>query len=78
MVMPASNPLSKTKQKRLDHNSPPNYVGKKAKTLCLICEKVVLDSDERTEGRDAVFCEGDCQGWMHQQFVELLVLPLIN
>ena len=26
----------------------------------------MLDSDENTEGHDAVFCEGDYQGWIHR------------
>ena len=34
--------------------------------ICLVYECATLDSDENTEGHDAVFCEGDCQGWIHR------------
>jgi len=36
-------------------------------TACLICEEPILKADEHCVGDDAVFCEGDCQGWLHRQ-----------
>ena len=49
---------------------PPNYTGKKTRanqTDCLVCEKVISEPDYKNDGHDAVFCEGDCQGWIHGQ-----------
>ena len=47
---------------------PPNCAGKKTRanqTDCLVCEKGILEPDDKNDGHDAVFCEGDCQGWIY-------------
>ena len=31
---------------------------------CFICEK---EPDDETDGHEALFCEGDCQGWIYRQ-----------
>ena len=36
----------------------------------MVCEEVILEPDEETDGHDAVFCGGDCQGWMYRQCAE--------
>jgi len=63
----------KAKRKNLVHNTPPtNNAIKKTKETqdnnqidCLICDDAILDPGENTDGHDAVFCEGNCQGWIH-------------
>ena len=60
---------NKTKWKQPDHDTPPKATEKKSKanqTKFLVCEETVLEPDEKTDGHDAVFCVGDCQGWMHR------------
>ena len=63
-----------TKWKQPVHNTPPSGVaGKKTKgtleedkcAVCIVCDCTILEASESTEGQDAVFCEGDCQGWIH-------------
>ena len=65
-----------TKRKQPVHNTPPSGVaGKKTKgtleeddkcEVCIVCDCTILEASESTEGQDAVFCEGDCQGWIHR------------
>jgi len=60
----------KVKRKNPIHNTPHNInVIKKTKETeddsqieCLISDKVILEPGDK-----AVFCEGDCQGWIHRQ-----------
>ena len=33
---------------------------------CVICEKVIKDSEGKSKGQDSIFCEGSCQGWLHR------------
>ena len=35
---------------------------------CMICDKVIKDQDSSNKGQDSIFCEGDCQGWLHRIF----------
>ena len=70
MATPNINRSQKAKGKRPAQHSPPNCTGKKSKaeqTNCLVCEKAILEPDEETEGHEALFCEGECQGWIHRQ-----------
>ena len=56
--------------KRPAQHSPPDRSGKKSKAEeanCLVCEKVILEADDDTDGHEALFCEGECQGWIHRQ-----------
>ena len=39
---------------------------KSKKCLCSICEKEVVDKDDQRKGQDAIFCEGNCQEWLHR------------
>ena len=65
-----------TKRKQPVHNTPPSGVaGKKTKgtleeddkcEICIVCGCTILEASESTEGQDAVFCEEDCQGWIHR------------
>ena len=68
------------KRKQPMHNTPPsNAVEKKTKSatnieedvrndseVCLVCDCVIVEPSETTEGQEAVFCEGNCQGWLHR------------
>ena len=73
-----STPKRKTKRKKPVHNTPPtNNDGKKIKSnsdsandeefLCLVCDEVIIEACDGVEGHEAVFCEGECQGWIHRQ-----------
>ena len=37
--------------------------------VCPICELHVKDSTNQCEGEDALFCEGQCQAWVHRKCV---------
>ena len=50
-----SSPLNKTEKKHKDTE---------AETYCTICQEVILEGEE---GQDAVFCEGQCQSWIHRK-----------
>ena len=39
--------------------------------MCPICESTIVDDDESNEGEDAIFCEGECQIWLHRKCVGL-------
>ena len=66
------------KRKQPIHNTPPSIVTEKKQKsvtdtekdvqceVCLVCDQIIVEADETTEGQDAVFCEGDCQGWIHR------------
>ena len=59
----------KPKRKR-DNNSPPKRKPKNVKNSeadCLICDEAILEPGDLTDGDDAVFCEGVCQGWLHRK-----------
>ena len=34
--------------------------------VCSICDKEVVDTTDEEDGDDAVFCEGECQSWLHR------------
>ena len=51
-------------------HSPPDRSGKTSKAEeanCLVCEKIILEADDETDGHEALFCVGDCQGCIHRQ-----------
>ena len=70
----ASRCSRKIKRKKPIHNTPPNnsVVKKTKKTQddnqieCLICDNIILEPRENTDGHDTILCEGDCQGWTHR------------
>lgn len=49
-------------------NGTPSSGSKKSKEteVCLICDEIIHDGDNPD---DAVYCEGDCQGWLHRNCV---------
>ena len=64
-----SQPRRKSKRK-LQGSSPPKSKAKEGKTSevdCLICEEPILEADDHCVGEEAVFCEGQCQGWLHRK-----------
>ena len=38
----------------------------KINNKCLVCEDVILEANKNEESHEAVFYEGDCQGWIHR------------
>jgi len=34
---------------------------------CIVCEELILEPSENCNGDEAVFCESDCQGWIHRK-----------
>ena len=50
--------------------SPPKRKTKNVKNSeadCIVCDEPILEPSENCEGDEAVFCEGDCQGWIHRK-----------
>ena len=35
-------------------------------TECAICLEAIQDRSDTSEGEDLVFCEGECQRWLHR------------
>ena len=33
---------------------------------CAICLDIIIEADESNDGRDAIYCEGMCQDWLHR------------
>jgi len=66
-----ATPGRKPKRKLQTSNSPPKRKSKNVKTNsetdCSVCEEPILECGEHCEGDEAVFCEGDCQGWIHRK-----------
>ena len=51
-------------------NSPPKRTPKNIKNSeanCIVCKEPILEAGEHCKGDEAVFCEGDCQGWIHRK-----------
>jgi len=34
--------------------------------LCLVCDQAIIEASDDVEGHEAVYCEGECQGWIHR------------
>ena len=72
--MRMTTPQASNKRVRPASNTPPT-VNKKNKDSppqpCSICESTIVESDELNEGEDAIFCEGECQIWLHRKCVGL-------
>jgi len=57
-------------KRKLSGASPPKRKvkgGKNSEADCLVCDEPILEPGEHCEGDEAVFCEGNCQGWIHRQ-----------
>lgn len=57
-------------KRKLATTSPPKRKAKGVKNSevdCLICDEPILEPSEHCEGDEAVFCEGNCQGWIHRK-----------
>ena len=52
-------------------NSPTSNDLKKKKEgdvfVCPICVEVIVETTETTEGQDAIFCESQCNTWLHRK-----------
>ena len=68
------------KKKKLNpvHDTPPKVDEKctkeKQQLIFLICEVEIIESSDDVLGDDAVYCEGDCKGWLHHKCVCMLKL----
>ena len=40
---------------------------RKKKQTCPICDEPIVDASEDNPGQDAIFCEGQCDDWLHRQ-----------
>ena len=53
--------------------SPPKATEKHKKqnqpATCIICDMTIKESSDDTDGDNALFCEGDCQAWLHHKCV---------
>jgi len=52
-----------TKWKRPLPKSPSNDV----QTICPICLEVIVDSTDKKEGQDAIYCISVCNSWIRRQ-----------
>ena len=43
-----------------------NKKKKGGESICLICDDPILEARGRRKGHDAIFCEGQCQAWLHR------------
>ena len=53
---------------------PTNSKKKKAEgenCICSICLETIIDCNEQNEGNDAIYYEGECDGWLHRQCARL-------
>ena len=62
---------STSSRKRQANLTPPNNAGKKSKekanSICPVCDETIMEADEKNDGHEAVFCEGECQIWLHRK-----------
>ena len=65
--MTTYTPKNKRKRVKPTDRTPPGESKKsKESEVCLICDTVIRDGDDPD---DALYCEGDCQGWLHRKCV---------
>jgi len=48
------------------NETPPESGQELEPAICPICEKTVNDASETEDGDEAVFCDGECQCWLHR------------
>ena len=44
---------------------------KEDECICPICEVTIIDKTSDKDGQDSIFCEGQCQAWIHKQCASL-------
>ena len=69
-----ATPQGKTKRVRPTSSTPPTSTKKNkdnSTQVCPICELSIVDDGESNEGEDAIFCEGECQIWLHRKCIGL-------
>ena len=52
---------------RRNRKRPPLNSPGEESTTCPICLDPIIDATEDTEGQEAIFCEGECDAWLHRQ-----------
>jgi len=45
-------------------NTPDDANGEEI--LCHVYDQAIIEASDEAEGHEAVFCEGECQGWIHR------------
>ena len=66
-----STPGTRNRQsKPSDHPSHSNSKTSKAE-VCPICDVIIRNCDEKSKSDDALYCEGDCQEWLHHKCVSM-------
>ena len=48
------------------YSSQPKKTKKKGGCICPICLEVIQDSSKSKKGHDSIFCEGQCNSWLHR------------
>ena len=54
-----SGKATKRKSKARSKKTPPT-------ANCCICEDKIKDQSQNDPGEDSIFCDGNCQGWIHR------------
>ncbi len=44
----------------------PESEGNASEAICMVCEKEIVKNTDKMDGEDAVYCEGECKGWLHR------------
>jgi hypothetical protein len=57
--MADSGKAAKRKPKTRSKKTPPT-------ANCCICEDKIKDQSQNDPGEDSIFCDGNCQGWIHR------------
>ncbi len=39
----------------------------KSSLLCIVCDDIIVEAFTTTKGDEAIFCEGECQAWLHRR-----------
>ena len=67
--MPPGKVVNKKGEKKAASKSKPTTEQTSVATpphVCPICSKSIQDADKTSTGQDALFCEGECQCWLHR------------
>ena len=64
-----STPASRNKRSKVSDRTPHSNSKKSKAEVCPICDVVIRDCDDKSKSDDALYCEGDCQSWLHRKCV---------
>ena len=65
---PQSLPASGKRPRSKDDSS---QVGKKTKgnCVCPVCDEIIKEPTKNKNGDEAIYCEGNCEAWLHRPIV---------